>query len=114
MNRTDFPGDRLACVLGGDRHGLKLGVVGDFRFGGRDVADRLEQATVVEPVDPFEDGELDGFEIAPRPSAMDELGFEQPVDRLGQDIVVAVADTADGGLNAGLGQPFGVAKADVL
>lgn len=38
-----------------------------FRFGGRVVADRLEMASVVEPVDPFESRELDGLEVAPRP-----------------------------------------------
>ena len=58
---------------------------------------------MIEPIDPFEGGKLDGFETAPRPAPMDHLGLEQPVDRLGQGIVVAVADTADGGLDAGLG-----------
>jgi len=40
-----------------------------LRFRGRDVADRLEQATVVEPLDPFERGELDGLEAAPGAAA---------------------------------------------
>ena len=43
---------------------LELGVVARFGLGGRDVADGLEQAAVVEPVDPFEGGELDGFEAS--------------------------------------------------
>ena len=42
--------------------GSSGGVVGCFGFGRRDVADGLQQPAVVEPVDPFERGELDGFE----------------------------------------------------
>lgn len=45
---------------------------------------------------------------------MDHLGFVQPVDRLGQGVVVGVADTAHGGFDPGLGQPFGIADGDVL
>ena len=36
-----------------------------FGFCGRDIADGFEQASVVEPVDPFERGELDRFQAAP-------------------------------------------------
>ena len=45
---------------------------------------------------------------APRAAPMDDLGLEQAVDRLGERVVVAVADAADGGLDASLGQPLGV------
>jgi hypothetical protein len=45
---------------------------------------------------------------------MDQLGLVQPVDRLGQRVVVAVALAAHRRLDAGLGQPLGVADADVL
>jgi hypothetical protein len=34
--------------------------------------------------------------------AVDQFGFLQPIDRLGQGVVVAVAPTADRGLYAGL------------
>jgi len=37
-----------------------------FGFDGRDVADGLQQSTMVEPVDPFERGALDGFEAGAR------------------------------------------------
>ena len=83
-------------------------------LGGRNVADRLEEAAVVEPVHPFEGGELDGVQRAPGPAAADDLGPEQADDALGQSIVVAVADAADRGLDAGLGQALGVADRDVL
>jgi hypothetical protein len=45
---------------------------------------------------------------------MDQFGLVQAVDGLGQRVVVAVALAAHRGLDAGLGQPFAVADADVL
>ena len=45
---------------------------------------------------------------------MDQFGLVQPVDSLGQRVVVAVTTTSNRGLDPGLGQPFGVADADVL
>ena len=39
-------------------------------LGGRHVADRFEQAAGVEPIDPFEGGELDSLEGSPWPTAM--------------------------------------------
>jgi len=75
--------------------GLLCGIVARFRLGWRDVADWLEEAAVVEPVHPFEGGELDAFETAPWAAAADDLGLEQADGALGQRIVVAVADAAD-------------------
>jgi hypothetical protein len=40
---------------------------------------------------------------------MNQLGLVQPVDRLGQRVVVAVALAADRGFDARFGQPLGVA-----
>ena len=93
---------------------LEGGIVGGLGFGGRDVSDGLEQATVVEPVDPFEGGELDGLEGLPGAAAVDDLGLVEAVDGLGQGVVVAVADAADRGLDAGLGQAFGVSDREIL
>ena len=45
---------------------------------------------------------------------MDYFGLVEAVDRLGEGVVVAVADAAHGRLNACLGQTLGVADADVL
>ena len=45
---------------------------------------------------------------------MDHLGFVEAVDRLGEGIVVAVADAADGWLEASLGKPLGIFDRDVL
>ena len=69
---------------------------------------------MVEPVHPVEGGELDGFQRAPRSAPPDDLGLVEAVDRLGQGVVVAVADAADRGLDAGIGEALGVADRDVL
>ncbi len=45
---------------------------------------------------------------------VDGLGFVETVDRLGERVVVAVADPADRWLDAGLGQTLGVFDRDVL
>ena len=91
-----------------------LGIVACFSFGGRDIPDRFEQAAGIEPIDPFEGRELDGLERPPRAAPMDQLGFVEAVDRLGERVVVAVADAADGRLDAGLREPLGVADRQVL
>jgi hypothetical protein len=65
-------------------------------------------------IDIFERGELDGFERAPGPSAMDHLGLVEAVDGLGQGVVVAVADATDGRLDPGLGQALGVFDREVM
>jgi hypothetical protein len=86
----------------------KSGVEVFFGLGGRDIPDGFTQAAVVEPVDPFEGCVFDSFEAASRASAVDDLGFEQAVDRLGQRDVIAVADAAHGRFDAHIRQPFGV------
>ena len=100
----------MAWILRGHRHDLKLGVVGGFRLGGRDVADGLEQTPVAEPVDPFERGELDRLEAPPRSTPVDDLGLVEAVDRFGESVVVGVADTADRWLNPRLGEALGIAE----
>jgi hypothetical protein len=85
-----------------------------FGLGRRNVSDRPEQAAVVEPVDPLECGEFHRVEAAPRPAPMDHLGLEEAYHRLGERIVVAVADAADGGLDGGLRESLGVADGQVL
>jgi hypothetical protein len=80
----------------------------------RDVPDGFQQAAVVEPVDPFEGGVFHGLEAAPWAAAVDDLGLEEAVDRLGQGVVVAVADAADRGFDPGFGQALGVANGQIL
>ena len=88
--------------LRGDVRLFHHGVVAQFRFGRWDVADGLQQPAVVEPVDPFQRREFDALEGAPWPTAMDDFGFVEAVDRFRESVVVAVADAADRGFDAGL------------
>ena len=69
---------------------------------------------MVEPVDPFERGVFDRLERPPRPTPVDHLGLVKAIDRLGQSVVIAVADATDGWLDPCLGKPFGVFDRDVL
>ncbi len=93
---------------------LGLSIVACFGLGGWNVADRFEQAPVVEPVHPFQGGELDGFQASPWAASPDHFGLVEAVDRLGQGIIVAVADAADRRFYAGGGEALGVANADIL
>ena len=69
---------------------------------------------MVEPVDPFERGVFDRFEVAPWSPPVDHLGPVKAIDHLGQSVAIAVADTADGRLDARFGEPFGVLDRDIL
>ena len=69
---------------------------------------------VVKPGHPFEGGQFQSFFRFPRCPAVNQLGFVQAVDGLGQGVVVAVTATAHRGCNFGLCQPLGVANSDVL
>ena len=80
----------------------------------RDIADRLQQTPVVEPIDPFERRELNVLDMPPRSAAAYELGLVQADNRFGQCVVVAVADTTDRRLDAGLGETLRVADRNVL
>ena len=66
-----------------------------LELDGRDVTDGLQQASVVEPIHPFERREFDVFDVAPGTAAADDFGLEQADDGLRQGVVVRVADTAD-------------------
>ena len=79
------------------RHGglLHHGVVAFLGFSGRDVADGLEEPSVVEPVDPFEGGELNRLERAPWPTPVNDFSLVKAVDGFGQSVVIAVADASD-------------------
>jgi hypothetical protein len=49
----------------------------------RYVADRFQNTSVVEPVDPFECLEPNRPNLSPRAAATDHLGFAEPNDRFG-------------------------------
>jgi hypothetical protein len=72
------------------------------------------QAPVVEPVHPFERGELDGVDVLPWPSASNDLGLEQPDDGLGESVVIRVADASNRSLDSRAGEPLGLPDREVL
>ena len=81
-----------------------------FELCWRDVAAVAVEAVLVEPVDPGQRGELDLADVGP-PSwgvgAIDALGLVEPVDGLGERVVVAVGDGADRWSGADLVESFG-------
>ena len=78
---------------GHHRGGLigELPVVVCLNLGRRDAADGFEQAMVVEPGYPFQRGQFERRFGLPRRATVNQLGLVEPVDRLGQRVVVAVA-----------------------
>jgi hypothetical protein len=55
-------------------------------FRGRDIADWCQQASVIEPIYPFQGGEFHGLEATPRPAPVNDLGLVKPVDGLGERV----------------------------
>jgi len=88
--------------------GLRWVTIPGFVLDRRDVAERAVEPRGVEPGDPPERGQLDVVDGAPRALLADQLGLVERVDGLGQRVVVAVADRADRGQRAELGQPLAV------
>jgi hypothetical protein len=98
----------------GCRAHLLLGRVSCLELGGRDTATGTVQALAVPPVDRLAGRELDLLDRAPRPSPVDELGLVQPVDGLGERVVVAVALRADRADGVRVREPLRVADREVL
>jgi len=69
-----------------------------FELGGGHVTEVAVKTLLVDPVDPGQGGQLELVDAIPavgvRP--VDALGLVAPVGRLGQRVVVAVGDGADG------------------
>ena len=59
-----------------------------FVVGWRDAAEVVVDASVVEPVDPFEGGEFDVVEPAPRALVPDKFGLVEAVDGFGESVDV--------------------------
>jgi hypothetical protein len=106
--------DRAAFELRRQCNLLQLGMVAFLGLGWRHIADRLEEATIVEPVDPLESGELDGFQQTPWAASTDELSLEQAMDGFGERVVVAIANASDRGFYACLCKAFRVVNRHIL
>jgi hypothetical protein len=98
---SDLPGRALLLFI---VHGLEL--------GRGDVPDRIEEPSVVEPVDPFEGGEFYFLEALPRAIGPDHFCLKEPKDRLGQGVVVRIANTSHRRFDAGFGNSLRVADRD--
>ncbi len=81
-------------------------VVGILEFGRWDVAAVLVEPSEVEPVDPFGGGQFDLFDGLPRAVLLDQFGLVEAVDRLGEGVVVRIANTANGSGDPDLGEAF--------
>src|SRR5690606_37946967 len=93
---------------------LDAAIVLDLLLCRRNVAERLEETPMIEPVDPCKRREFDGFKTAPWPLLSDQLGLVETDNRLSEGVVVGVSDATDGRLNAGFGESLSVANGHVL
>ena len=71
---------------------VQHGEVAFLGLGRRDEADGLQQPAIIEPIHPLEGCELDGLEVTPRSASMDDLSLVEAIDRLGEGVVVRVAE----------------------
>ena len=83
-------------------------------FCRRHIADSFNQSAVLEPIDPFEGGELDRFEVTPGAALTDHLGLVQADDGVSQGIVVEIPDAAHRRFDPGLSQTLAIANRQVL
>ena len=79
-----------AFFLDGCRGRVVGSVVGVLVLHGRDVVAPGVEASLVVPVDPSQDLELDVLQGPPWSEASDDLGFEESVQGLGGGVVVAL------------------------
>ena len=79
-----------------------------FCLGWWNVANGFKKPSVIEPIHPLKRCELNGLEVSPGSSLVNDLGFVEPVDGFSQGVVVGVADTSHRGFDPGFRQTFGV------
>ena len=87
--------------------------VGIFDLDGGDVTERFVQTVVVEPVDPFQDGQFH-LSAGPPDAISDQLGLERVDKALGQCVVVGVADRPDRRQDAVVVEDLRVVVAEIL
>ena len=83
-------------------------------FGRRNIADRLKQSIMIEPRDPLERCQFDGFLGLPWAATGNDFRLAQTVDGFGERVVIAVALAADRGLDPRLSEALRVANRDAL
>lgn len=80
--------------------GFGASVVEGFEFKRREVVDRTVRTLGVEPLHPPDGAGFDLVDVAPRALMMDQLRLVQPDLGRREGVVVRVADTADGRVDA--------------
>ena len=89
FDRRRFPGGKFSWVLRGHWDDFKLRLIGGFRLGGRHVADRFKETSVVEPVDPF------GLGVDAHPSRYNQACLDHVSSRRMADPMASGATLAD-------------------
>jgi hypothetical protein len=89
-------------------------MIGRLKLRRWDISDRLEKSAVIKPVHPFQRGELDGFNVPPRTASVDQFRLVETDDRLGERVVVGIANATYRRLDPSFGQTLGVANRKVL
>lgn len=79
---------------------VEHGVILLLGFSRRDIPDRLQKPSMVEPVHPFGGFEFDSFEVSPWAAPLDDLGLLEAFDRFHESVIANVADAADGRFDA--------------
>lgn len=67
----------------------------------------LVEASVVEPVHPLQGRDFHMLDRPPRPARFDQLGLVEPVNCLGESVVVARPGRPDRGIGTDLNEPVG-------
>jgi hypothetical protein len=93
---------------------VQHGVIPVLGFGWRYIPDRLQKPSMIEPIDPFQGGELHRIEAAPWSTPIDDFGLVESVDRFGEGVVVTVADASDRRFDASFCQSLGIPNGHVL
>ena len=83
-------------------------------FCGGDVSDRAGRATIGIPIDPFLGFLFDFAHRFPRADLVDDLGFEQACDTLGQCVVIGITDGFNREIDLGCGQSLGIFDRQIL
>lgn len=86
---------------------LVVSVVDLLDFDRGEVIERAVEAVGVEPGHPFGGGCFDVSDVSPGALVVDELGLVEPDLRLGEGVIVSVADAANGRVDVLVGEAFG-------
>ena len=91
-----------------------VSVVRGLNLGGSAVSELAVEAGIVPPPHILEGRELDPLDRRPRAAAADQFRLVEPVDRLGESVIVTVALGPRGGFRADLDDPIRVDHGEVV